>query len=564
MTEGDAYRALMDLPLEVEAAEGLTANDRDPDGDPLTAEARSVETAAGGAVEIGAAGGFTYVPPDGWWGEDSFTYEIADLDGERAEGSVRIVVAPTTIPLDAIAAGRGGFAIDAENTADSAGAAVSGAGDVDGDGLDDVLIGAPRHEVDDAVWGRTYVVFGTDDTERIRLSDVASGTHGFMIDPVSEARGSGRAVGGGGDVDGDGLADVIVGAQSEGASHVIFGKSSGETVALTKIGAGVGGFRIDGAYSLGGVVDVLGDVNGDALSDLLVAAAPGSPGGGLSGWVHVVFGKNDGSSVDVSDLPLGAGGFSIDAGAEGPFPEFASGVPASGAGDVNGDSLTDIVRGGSLPDVPSCVVFGRAASEPVTLSDLMMGVGGFCIGDELELGKWAGSVAGGGDLNRDGFADVALSYGKDIYVVFGKNDGDPVLLADIEVGDGGFKITRFGNRDLLQVAFAGDVNGDGFDDVLVGAAEPVGSSGHPPTRAYVVFGKADGDPVDLDDIAGGTGGFALSTEAPTRTIAVDGAGDVNGDGFDDIILGAPGDSDSPLPGRSYVIFGGDFTLASAG
>ncbi|WP_397603410.1 calcium-binding protein, partial [Sphingorhabdus sp.] len=155
------------------------------------------------------------------------------------------------------------------------------------------------------------------------------------------------------------------------------------------------------------------------------------------------------------------------------------------------------------------------------------------------------------------------------YVVFGKANGTAVNLSAIASGTGGFVINgaAAGDQSGRSVSSAGDVNGDGFDDLIVGAfgasTNGIGTSG----ASYVVFGKANGTAVNLSAIASGStaGGFVINGAAwiDQSGISVSSAGDVNGDGFDDLIVGAfgsdpNGNSDS---GASYVVFGGNFSEA---
>ncbi len=130
------------------------------------------------------------------------------------------------------------------------------------------------------------------------------------------------------------------------------------------------------------------------------------------------------------------------------------------------------------------------------------------------------------------------------YVVFGKADGTAVDLADVAAGSGGFVINGIdqGDRSGISVSGAGDVNGDGLADVIVGAhrADPGGNNFA--GESYVIFGKADGTPVDLSDVAAGSVGFVINGIDPydLSGVSVSGAGDVNGDGVPDVIVGAPG------------------------
>ncbi len=237
-------------------------------------------------------------------------------------------------------------------------------------------------------------------------------------------------------------------------------------------------------------------MNGDGLADVIVGADAADPGGNLSaGESYVVFGKADGTVVELSDVVAGIGGFVIN----GIDPNDTSGGSVSGAGDVNGDRLAD-------------VIVGALRANP-------------------------------GGNNQAG----------ESYVVFGKADGMAVELADVAAGSGGFVINGIDQGDWsgFSVSGAGDVNGDGLADVIVGAwsADPGGNNSA--GMSYVVFGKADGTAVDLTDVASGSGGFVINgmDAYDSSGWSVSGAGDVNGDGLADVHVGARS------AGESYVVFG---------
>jgi len=555
----------------------VLSNDTDVDGDALTVTSA---TAVNGSVVIEADGRLTYTGNADFNGADTISYTVDDGNGGTAAATVAVTVnavndAPllgltvagtgqAPVALSSIAAGEGGFAIIG-NENSLTGSSVSDAGDVNGDGLGDLIISAPRLDPNGNNSGVSYVVFGKADGTAVDASDVAAGIGGFAINGVARDDNSGKSVSGAGDVNGDGLADLIVGAygadpngSTSGSSYVVFGKADTGTVELSDIEGGLGGFSINGRSTSdrsGGSVSEAGDVNGDGLGDLII----GATGAGNDGRAYVVFGKADGTTVELADVDNGIGGFQIN----GKIGQ--TGASVSAAGDVNGDGLADVIVGATNNAGESYVVFGKADTARVDLIDVGLGLGGFGITGVSSNDNAGASVSGGGDVNGDGLADLLIgapyadpngvSSGAG-YVVFGKADGDSVDLTDVAAGTGGFVVNgaAAGHYSGRSISNTGDINGDGLDDLIIGGPYANGYDG----IAHVVFGKADGGAVELSDVANGSGGFLLNPTSPTDTTvghSVSGAGDVNGDGVPDLIVGGPSSQPNGLAsGVGYVIF----------
>jgi hypothetical protein len=523
--------------------------------------------------------------------DGSMIFAVYTQANARLEVAAGVAVSGTlaipAIELSDIETGNGGFVINGVSANDFSGRSVSSAGDVNGDGFDDLIVGAYRDDPNGSSSGASFVVFGKTDGTKVELSAVELGTGGFVINGVSAYDESGGSVSSAGDVNGDGFDDLIVGARRDdpngsnsGASFVVFGKTDGTKVELSDIETGNGGFVINGVsgsdYS-GRSVSSAGDVNGDGFDDLIVGAPNDDPNGNTeAGASFVVFGKVDGTKVELSDIEAGTGGFVIN----GVSAFDYSGISVSSAGDVNGDGFDDLIVGAENDDPndtysgASFVVFGKVDRTKVELSDIEAGTGGFVINGVSAYDFSGHSVSVAGDVNGDGFDDLIIGVSDDdpngsnsgaSFVVFGKTDGTKVELSDIEAGTGGFVINGVSANDISgrSVSAAGDVNGDGFDDLIVGAYgdDPNGSNSG---ASFVVFGKTDGTKVELSAVELGTGGFVINGVSANDVSgrSVSSAGDVNGDGFDDLIVGADfDDPNSSNSGASFVIFGGNFTGA---
>ncbi len=393
----------------------------------------------------------------------------------------------------------------------------SSAGDVNGDGFDDILISADQNDAAGMDAGKVYIYFGGSEMDSI--ADVI--LTGEAADDVF-----GISASSAGDVNADGFGDIVIGASQNDAGgtnagrvYIFLGGTSMDDIADVIITGTVPN------NLFGNAVANAGDVNGDGFDDVLASA----PFNNIStGIAYVYFG---GSAMDtIPDVTM-----------TGVNPGDSFGSSISSAGDVNGDNFADILVGAydAFGNTSGKAYLYLGGTSIDSVADVVMN------GEEVP-DYFGISVSSAGDINDDGYDDVIIgSIGNDAggvdagraYVFLGGPSMDDIpdlVMTGSAPGD------NFG-----IVSHAGDINNDGYDDVIVGAIRS-DTGGTNAGRAYIYLGGANPD---------STADLVLTGESEEDLfgLSVSAAGDVNDDGISDFIIGAPySDAGGTDAGKAYL------------
>lgn len=477
-------------------------------------------------------GQVTFKAADDFWGVYRMTYEVEDSSGKKAEDTIEVQVVPTDIKLATLELGWGGFIIEGA-AGDSLGTSIASAGDVNGDGLVDILVGAPSANSNA---GRVALVLGRQGLAAIpQEQDLDLGSAEASVQIFEGIAGSyaGVSVAGAGDMNGDGFADLIIGAafppgvgpSSNGFAHVLWGNAQAPVAPrqLSATPPSTTGFTVQGESSerLGVIVTGGQDINGDGFDDMALYSTFNADS------VHAIFGPvteanvvngdlsaladlsftgatlrfstalvgnvfNEGTDELAELLVATTDGFAMLRGATGgadAWPADTTLSPDEGwlssakpsidtnnqpsvatAGEFDGTAGLDVVY---CTGDDSCRIVPKT-SDPTTYSlDAGRLITGFGAGSSPR-------VSGGGDTNGDGFDDLIFANDGNAYVVLGQETLPTAPLAVNTLGNAGYTIAP-GSSTIGQVAVLGDVNGDALTDYAITVPSAAG-------RVYVIYG----------------------------------------------------------------------------
>ncbi len=414
---------------------------------------------------------------------------------------------------------------------------------------------------------------------------IADGIGGLPANTLKIGDAFGKGIAPLGDLDGDGVIDIAVsanlddeGGTNRGAVYILFMNIDGTVKDKKKITNGVGGLplgtipsndRFGNYISAFSDLSGFGDLNGDGVADLVVGAPFGDAGGSNAGSVHILFLNSDGTVATSTKIANGVGGLAtgtLKAGVEFGYSVYS-------IGDINGDTINDIVVGSWMDDTgPSnagavYVLFLTATGTVKEQHKIADGVGGLAAGTLLTGDNFGDGASLAGDINGDGVNDIAVGpIGDDtgpgsglgaLFALFMTATGTVKEQHKIADGVGGLAAGTLVDSAAFgtSVSWLGDFDQDGVPDVLVGADHDV-TDALETGSAYILFLNNDGTVKRSQKIANGVGGLAPGTlfSGDEFGDSVSYIGDLNKDGVGDIAVGAPRDGIGDSGGAIFILF----------
>lgn len=415
----------------------------------------------------------------------------------------------------------------------------------------------------------TFINNSTFGKNVLQLSPLING--GTMIPDASflgthESERIGYALGGGGDVNGDGYSDFLIGTfhnyvygRDTGAAYLILGGAPETWQMQSQVSEIAARFQgEDKNRAVGYSVANNGDLNGDGFDDLLIGAPAGNPQTRLPGKVYFINGKAEPDWGYDFILSLSANGA---VNGEENFSRFGTSVAY--VGDINNDGFDDFIVGAPDYDSPYSnsgkVYFFRGKAGAWTLDDEAQYEAHAtftCEKDEANLGF---SVAGVGDVNGDAIPDFLMGAPgmNRTFLIYGRSETDwhDNFYVD-KSADVIFKGENYsGEMNGYCVAGAGDVNGDGLNDMIISAIHSR-ANGRYSGKTYIVFGRQGGWAEQEVSLANADASFMGENSGDFSGWSVSSAGDVDGDGFSECLIGMFDEDDKKnVAGKGYLVQG---------
>ena len=466
---------------------------------------------------------------------------------------------------------QGGFLGTLDND-DSFGHAVTNLGDLDGDGFVDIAVGTAHDDDGGTDKGAVWILFLNSDGT-VKSQQKISDTEGGFGGALDNGDQFGHFVGNIGDLDGDFIPDLAVGAtqdddggSNKGALWILYLNSDGTVKSHQKISDTVGGLdQLDIGDAFGKAVDELGDLDGDNVPELVSGAFRDDDGGTNHGAVYILFMNDDGTVKSEQKISSTQGGFTEPLSYEDWF-----GYSLGAIGDLDGDNVSDMVSGAFRDDdgetgAGAFYVLFLNSDGTVKSSQKVSALAGNFGGDLHEFDEFAHSINAIGDLDGDGIVDIAVGAAGyleggiragAVFILFMNTDGTVKSHEKISLFTPGIG-TELDDNDSFghSVNPIGDFDGDGVIDLIVGSKKD-DDGGNNRGAVFLIFMNSDGTVKSYQKISDTRGGFEALLENSVRFGAgVDNIGDLDADGITDLVVGVENDNDGGNDnGAVYILF----------
>jgi len=514
------------------------------------------------SVNAPVGGTVTYHPGPGIAGATSFDVNLGTVSAPANVAGVPLNLCFSANSVVELSDGKNGIPSGSFLAYDNVGNSVAGIGDVDGDGVPDVVLGALLNDDGAQNAGGAWVILLNADGTAKSAIELANGKNGIPSGSFAANDYVGYSLASAGDVDGDGVPDVLLsahhnsddGASYAGGAWVILLNADGTAKSAIELANGKNGIP-SGSFAendvVGGSVASIGDVDGDGVPDVVLGAQSNDDGANNAGGAWVILLNADGTAKSAIELANGKNGIP-----SGSFLAYDNvGYSVAGIGDVDGDGVPDLVLGayynddGAYDAGGAWVILLNRNGTAKSAIELANGKNGIPSGSFAESDAVGGSVASIGDVDGDGVPDVVLGayYNDDgatdaggAWVILLNADGTAKSAIELANGKNGIPSGSFAASDYVgqSVGSAGDVDGDGVPDVVLSASHN-DDGATDAGGAWVILLNTNGTAKSAIELANDKNGF------PAGSLYLNGkafsgftvVGDVNGDRLPDMVFG---------------------------